>query len=372
MAEKALIKSHKAVIRTVHIPQKPVLRPADAEILKIPSATPGVELEAWLFTPQPAPSAGRVPLLVMSHGMGSTMSDGLVPMARDLVRHGAFAVLCFDYRQWGASGGTPRQLLSPAVMAEDQTTVCKWCKMELNGRFETQAKLGVLGCSLGGGTVMEGAFQAEKAGVELAVVVSYVGAIASNTEPSLHTHTKEEWAWLLACMKADAKAPGSVWIQGILHPDFIGTEHDGFNYMKSISQAKVIMAERSVQGLGEYPARGFLNLAEQVEMKTSEKFLALKAPVVHVGGKYDVLVGTNPQIRELVKKKQGAPAEVMEIDCEHFSVYPMMNQEMYARTKAWMGDDPQKTYKPEIYPECIRRLALRLREIFAGSTLSKL
>ncbi len=40
---------------------------------------------------------------------------------------------------------------------------------------------------------------------------------------------------------------------------------------------------------------------------------------------------------------------------------------MYARTKAWSGDDKRKMYQPEIYPTCIRELAGRVKEKFAAA-----
>lgn len=54
--------------------------------------------------------AGR-PVVVMAHGFAGTMDSGLEPFATRLAAAG-LDVLMFDYRGFGASGGTPRQTVS--------------------------------------------------------------------------------------------------------------------------------------------------------------------------------------------------------------------------------------------------------------------
>lgn len=64
---------------------------------------------AWLFVPEGAP--GPAPCIVMGHGLGLTrgcrLRDFAVPFAE-----AGYAVLVFDYRGFGQSGGSPRQLIS--------------------------------------------------------------------------------------------------------------------------------------------------------------------------------------------------------------------------------------------------------------------
>ena len=80
----------------------------------------GVELDGWHFTG--AGSAfdgpdGR-PVVVMAHGLGGTKDSGLEPFATGLAEAG-LDVLAFDYRGFGASGGTPRQRASMTGQVED-------------------------------------------------------------------------------------------------------------------------------------------------------------------------------------------------------------------------------------------------------------
>ena len=80
----------------------------------------GVELDGWHFTGVGTAydgAAGR-PVAVMAHGLGGTKDSGLEPFAAGLAEAG-LDVLAFDYRGFGASGGTPRQHASMAGQLED-------------------------------------------------------------------------------------------------------------------------------------------------------------------------------------------------------------------------------------------------------------
>ncbi|SDE14034.1 alpha/beta hydrolase [Nocardioides lianchengensis] len=79
----------------------------------------GVTCDAWHFTgtDELATSAGR-PVVVMAHGLAGTKDSGLEPFAVGLAEAG-LDVLAFDYRGFGASGGSPRQVVSMAAQLED-------------------------------------------------------------------------------------------------------------------------------------------------------------------------------------------------------------------------------------------------------------
>jgi pimeloyl-ACP methyl ester carboxylesterase len=80
----------------------------------------GDQLDGWHFTGVGdafAGPAGR-PVVVMAHGLGGTKDSGLEPFATGLAEAG-LDVLAFDYRGFGASGGTPRQRASMAGQVED-------------------------------------------------------------------------------------------------------------------------------------------------------------------------------------------------------------------------------------------------------------
>jgi pimeloyl-ACP methyl ester carboxylesterase len=73
------------------------------------------ECAAWLFLPtRPEPA----PVVVMAHGFAGTRDVALPFFAERFARAGV-AALVFDYRHFGASGGSPRQLVDPWRQLED-------------------------------------------------------------------------------------------------------------------------------------------------------------------------------------------------------------------------------------------------------------
>ncbi len=77
-------------------------------------------LDAWHFVATSdafSTPSGR-PVVVMAHGVGGTKDSGLQAFAEPLAAAGC-DVLAFDYRGFGASGGTPRQTVSIEGQVDD-------------------------------------------------------------------------------------------------------------------------------------------------------------------------------------------------------------------------------------------------------------
>ncbi|WP_174184060.1 alpha/beta hydrolase [Nocardia barduliensis] len=103
---------------------------------------------AWLYRPDGAPKPR--PLVVMGHGLGANREMGLDRYARRFAAAG-MAVLAFDYRHFGASQGTPRQLLSIARQREDWHAAIAYART-LRGIDAT--RIALWGTSFGGGHVL--------------------------------------------------------------------------------------------------------------------------------------------------------------------------------------------------------------------------
>lgn len=71
---------------------------------------------AWLYLPEG--EAGSPPCVVMAHGFGATRIAGLAPFAERFAVAG-LAALVFDYRGFGDSGGSERQVLDIQRQLED-------------------------------------------------------------------------------------------------------------------------------------------------------------------------------------------------------------------------------------------------------------
>lgn len=68
----------------------------------------GIECAGWLYLPR---GARKPPVVVMAHGIAAQRDFRLPAYAERFVRLG-LAVYLFDYRNFGASGGEPRNLVS--------------------------------------------------------------------------------------------------------------------------------------------------------------------------------------------------------------------------------------------------------------------
>jgi uncharacterized protein len=89
---------HRAVTRTEH-----------------PFPVGGTGCAAWLYRPA---GAAPVPCVVLAHGFGMTRHCRLAAWAERFAAAG-LAALVFDYRGFGDSGGTPRQVLDIAAQRAD-------------------------------------------------------------------------------------------------------------------------------------------------------------------------------------------------------------------------------------------------------------
>ncbi len=79
-----------------------------------------VTLRAGHFLPanEALKNARGLPCVVMGHGLGGTRAAGLTPFAQAFAQAGLH-VLCFDYRGFGSSDGTPRQVVNVSMQLDD-------------------------------------------------------------------------------------------------------------------------------------------------------------------------------------------------------------------------------------------------------------
>jgi uncharacterized protein len=89
--------------------------------VKIPTAS-GDAIEAWVYLPE---GSGPHPAVLMAHGIGGIKAGGLSPFA-ERFREEGFAAIAFDYRNFGGSGGQPREALSVPRQRADYSTVIGW------------------------------------------------------------------------------------------------------------------------------------------------------------------------------------------------------------------------------------------------------
>jgi dienelactone hydrolase len=126
----------------------------------------GVDCAGWYFEPD---GPGPFPAVAMAHGMGAVKEMYIEPFAQAFAAAG-IAVLLFDYRYYGASGGEPRSKISPRDQIEDYRNALTWLSLQPE---VDENRLGVWGTSFSGGHVLWlGACD-----VRVKAVVSQVGAM---------------------------------------------------------------------------------------------------------------------------------------------------------------------------------------------------
>jgi dienelactone hydrolase len=89
--------------------------------VRIPNGS-GDEIEAWMYRPE---GEQAHPAVVMAHGLAAVKAGGLASFAERFCSEG-FAVVAFDYRQWGGSTGQPREVASIHRQRQDYRTVIDW------------------------------------------------------------------------------------------------------------------------------------------------------------------------------------------------------------------------------------------------------
>ncbi|HXD54249.1 MAG TPA: alpha/beta fold hydrolase [Solirubrobacteraceae bacterium] len=119
---------------------------AERADLRFPSA--GDQCAAWLYRPD---APGPWPCVVMAHGFSLTRHDGLPAYAERLAAAGA-AVLVFDHRYLGDSGGSPRQRFRKAAQMQDWRSAVAFART-LEG--VDPERIVLWGFSFGGGHAVE-------------------------------------------------------------------------------------------------------------------------------------------------------------------------------------------------------------------------
>ena len=158
-------------------------------------AEDGVPLRGWLYRPDEG--SGPFPAVVMAHGFSATKEMYLDAFAEVFAASG-LAVLVYDNRNLGASGGEPRGEIDPWQQIRDYRTAITWLSL----RDDIDAdRIGVWGSSYSGGHVLVVAAQDRR----VRAVVSQVPLI-SGYENARRLVRADHLAPLRAAFDADRAA----------------------------------------------------------------------------------------------------------------------------------------------------------------------
>jgi uncharacterized protein len=110
----------------------------------------GIDCNAWLYKPDNQAN-DKIPIIIMAHGFGGLKKYSITPYAQQFVENG-YGVLLFDYRHWGDSKGTPRNLHYFKKQLEDWHAAIAYAKTL---PFVDVKKIVLWGTSFAGGLVIE-------------------------------------------------------------------------------------------------------------------------------------------------------------------------------------------------------------------------
>jgi pimeloyl-ACP methyl ester carboxylesterase len=136
----------------------------------------GARIDACLYRPDPHIATGTT--IVMAHGIGGIKSAGLAPIAERFARAGHTCVV-FDYRHFGASEGSPRELLRIRAERDDYRAALQFAR-----QLPETLRTVVWGCSFAGLHATWYAVNDERLAAAIAVCPLVDGAHATFSMPS--------------------------------------------------------------------------------------------------------------------------------------------------------------------------------------------
>lgn len=105
----------------------------------------GTTLAGWFYRPLGGPR--HLPCIIMSHGFTAVIDQGLAGFA-EVFANAGFAVLVYDHRGYGRSGGTPRQETDPFRQMHDMRDAITFASLQPQ---VDASRVGVWGASYSGG-----------------------------------------------------------------------------------------------------------------------------------------------------------------------------------------------------------------------------
>lgn len=274
--------------------------------------------DAELWLPVQAAGAAKPPVIVMAHGFGGLKDWGLGPFAERFVKAG-FAVVRFDYRGFGKSGGQPRRVVDGKEHVKDWLSAID----TISQRADVDGKrLGIWGTSYSGGQVLMAGAERPAVVKAVSAQVPFVSGLSSSLNYPIKYQAVAGWYALRDLLRSDKEEPLYV---PVISPDgfaaLICPEcADGY---KKLVPPGVEQTENKVA------ARVFMSLPF---FSPGSHAKDIQAPTLIVAAENDGLIPV-AKVREVAKElKHGEYVELKGAD--HFSPYtgPLFEQVVARQT----------------------------------------
>ena len=273
----------------------------------------GADLKGWVYAPDSAPPW---PLVVMAHGFSATRHMTLGKYA-EVFRAAGLAVLLYDHRGFGDSGGQPRRQVNPWIQARGYRDALSYAR-SLEG--VDGSRLALWGDSFGGGVALA------VAGIDgsVAALVVQVPALGRESPPadsdgSLYRAFKET-------LLSGAVEPSE---EDILGPSPVVSD----DQVRRPSALEPLTAYRWFIEYGGRFGSGWMNDVTRARPKTPVAWHPglcaghVCCPTLFLVSAHDEMPGASPAVaREAYDKIAGAK-ERIEIDGGHFGLLYFPSEE---------------------------------------------
>ncbi|WP_286745087.1 alpha/beta hydrolase [Aquabacterium sp. UBA2148] len=258
--------------------------------------------ELWL--PSARADGKKPPVIVMAHGFGGLRDWGLGPFAERFVKAG-FAVLRFDYRGFGKSGGQPRRVVDGKEHVKDWLSALD--AVAKRSDIDPQ-RIGVWGTSYSGGQVLVVGAERPQQVKAVSAQVPFVSGLSSGLQFPLKYQPLATWYALRDLMRGDDEEP--VYVPTIAPNAFSALVcaecNEGYN--------KLVPAGQEDQN--KVAARVFLSLPFWFPGDSAPK---VQAPALVIAAAKDGLIPV-AKVRDVAKSLP--KGEYLELpDADHFSPY---------------------------------------------------
>lgn len=269
--------------------------------------------ELWLPVGNSKP-----PVIVMAHGFGALRDWGLKPYAERFVQAG-FAVLRFDYRGFGKSGGQPRRVVDGKQHVKDWSSAVDAVRQrkDVDG-----TRLGLWGTSYSGGHVLQVAADRPEAIKAVSSQVPFVSGFQSSLTFPIKYQPLAGWYALRDLMRRDSETPLYV-------PTIASGQFSALICPECGEGYKKLMPPDTPEADQQVAARVFLSLPFYRPGAAADR---IQAPTLIVASEKDGLIPVKG-VREVAGKlKHGEYLELAGAD--HFSPYtgPVFEQVVARQT----------------------------------------
>jgi pimeloyl-ACP methyl ester carboxylesterase len=182
-------------------PQQPAAKPYAIVDASFPCQQTTCDAEMWL--PVQAAGAPKPPVIIMAHGFGG-LKDWNLPNFADRFVKAGFAVVRFDYRGFGKSGGQPRRVVDGKEHVKDWVAAIDAIskRSDVDGQ-----RLGIWGTSYSGGQVLVAGAERPDAVKAVSAQVPFVNGLSSSLKFPLKYQPVATWYALRDMMRSDNETP---------------------------------------------------------------------------------------------------------------------------------------------------------------------